>query len=436
MKKSLLLLILCACLLLPACAAQLAPEPAQPEPEYVQPEAEAEAQAERSEQAAQTWRDVQAQLPDVSAMSGFPAAEEAWHPEPIVVHGGEAEYWIDRSESWETAKICMRKDGQTTCIYAAQDGSLSQLAVFDGMLYFTQTGGIYRMPMEGGAAELWIPDGGRFVLTGGVIYTWLSEQGFCAIAAQDPEQTVPVWKQEQALTIRQTVPVTGGIVFWLAENEPDPDADRLWVVLLRNSGQWELLREETGPMPRSIFSDDTNVWFMCETSEGQFLYQIDCKDGAYACLGKLPEAPDGCYSPGMPVLGFQRVLMRYQGIESTMEFYALDDNLTLGEHLLSYGADDSYAIYFLHLFEIQETPQSFYFCGKSEENGLYLVSEIRKSEDGLLQEEVLQPPAFRAAVYQAFSAGILPLEGNNTGRIVTLCLTGDAAQPFLFMECN
>lgn len=97
MKKSLLLLLLCACLLLPACAAQLAPEPAKPEPEYVQPEAEA--QAERSEQAAQTWQDVQAQLPDVSAMSGFPVAEEAWHPELIVVHGGEAEYWIDRSES-------------------------------------------------------------------------------------------------------------------------------------------------------------------------------------------------------------------------------------------------------------------------------------------------------------------------------------------------
>ena len=145
-------------------------------------------------------------------------------------------------------------------------------------------------------------------------------------------------------------------------------------------------------MPRSIFSDDTNVWFMRETSEGQFLYQIDCKNGAYACLGRLPEAPGGCYSPGTPVLGFQRVLMRYQGIESTMEFYALDDKLTLGEHLLSYGADDSYAIYFLHLFEIQETPQSFYFCGKSEENGLYLVSEIRKSGDRLLREEALQPP--------------------------------------------
>ena len=434
MKKSLLLLLLCACLLLPACAAQLAPEPAQPEPEYVQPEAEA--QAERAEQAAQTWRDVQAQLPDVSAMSGFPAAEKAWHPEPVVVHGGEAEYWIDRSESWETARICMRKDGQTASIYAAQDGSLSQLALSDGMLYFAQTGGIYRMPMEGGAAELWIPGGGQFALTGGVIYTWLSEQGFCAIAAQDPEQVVPVWKQEQALTIKQTVPVTGGIVLWLAKNEPDPDADRLWVVLLRNSGQWELLREETGPMPQSIFSDDTNVWFMRETSEGQFLYQIDCKNGAYACLGRLPEAPDGCYSPGTPVLGFQRVLMRYQGIESTMEFYALDDNLTLGEHLLSYGADDSYAIYFLHLFEIQETPQSFYFCGKSEENGLYLVSEIRKSEDGLLQEEVLQPPAFRVAVYQAFSSSILPLKGSNTERTVTICLTGDAAQPFRVLECS
>ena len=48
----------------------------------------------------------------------------------------------------------------------------------------------------------------------------------------------------------------------------------------------------------------------------------------------------------------------------------------------------------------------------------------------------LQPPVFREAVWQAFSAGVLPLEGNNTGRIVTLCLTGDAAQPFLFMECN
>ena len=119
-----------------------------------------------------------------------------------------------------------------------------------------------------------------------------------------------------------------------------------------------------------------------------------------------------------------------------MEFYALDDKLTLGEHLLSYGADDSYAIYFLHLFEIQETPQSFYFCGKSEENGLYLVSEIRKSGDWLLQEEVLQPPAFREAVWQAFSAGVLPLEGNKTERTVTICLTGDAAQPFLFMECN
>lgn len=119
-----------------------------------------------------------------------------------------------------------------------------------------------------------------------------------------------------------------------------------------------------------------------------------------------------------------------------MEFYALDDKLTLGEHLLSYGADDSYAIYFLHLFEIQETPQSFYFCGKSEENGLYLVSEIRKSGDWLLQEEVLQPPAFREAVWQAFSAGVLPLEGNNTGRIVTLCLTGDATQPFRFLACS
>lgn len=57
--------------------------------------------------------------------------------------------------------------------------------------------------------------------------------------------------------------------------------------------------------------------------------------------------------------------------------------------LLSYGADDSYAIYFLHLFEIQETPQGFYFRGKSEETGLYLVSEIRRSVDNLLWEEVL-----------------------------------------------
>lgn len=434
MKKAIVLLFLCACLLLPSCAALTAPESAQPEPEYVQPEAEA--QAERAEQAAQTWRDVQVQLPDVSAMSDFPTAEEAWRPEPIVVHCEGAEYWIDRSESWETARICMRKDGQTASIYAAQDGSLSQLAVFDGMLYFAQTGGIYRMPTEGGAAELWIPDGGRFVLTGGVIYTWLPEQKFCAIAVQNPKQAVPVWVQTQSLQCKQSVPVTGGIVLWLTENSADAACGQLWVVLLRNYGQWELLREETGPMPRSIFSDDTNVWFMRETSEGQFLYQIDCKDGAYACLGKLPEAPDGCYSPGTPVLGFQRLLMRYQGIESTMEFYALDDKLMLGEHLLSYGADDSYAIYFLHLFEIQETPQSFYFCGKSEENGLYLVSEIRKSGDWLLQEEVLQPPVFREAVWQAFSAGVLPLEGNNTGHTVTLCLTGDAAQPFLFMECN
>ena len=361
----------------------------QSEPVQSAAESQQEVQTELPAPAARTWQDIQALLPDVSAMSDFPTAEEAWRPEPIVVHGGEAEYWIDQSESWETARICMRKDGQTASIYAAQDGSLSQLALFDGMLYFAQIGGIYRMPMEGGAAELWIPGGGRFALTGGVIYTWLSEQGFCAIAAQDPEQVVPVWKQEQALTIKQTVPVTGGIIFWLAKNEPDPDAGQLWVVLLRNSGQWELLREETGPMPRSIFSDDTNVWFMRETSEGQFLYQIDCKDGAYACLGKLPEAPDGCYSPGTPVLGFQRLLMRYQGIESTMEFYALDDKLMLGEHLLSYGADDSYAIYFLHLFEIQETPQGFYFRGKSEETGLYLVSEIRRSVDNLLWEEVL-----------------------------------------------
>ena len=48
----------------------------------------------------------------------------------------------------------------------------------------------------------------------------------------------------------------------------------------------------------------------------------------------------------------------------------------------------------------------------------------------------LQPPVFREAVWQAFSAGVLPLEGNKTERTVTICLTGDAAQPFLFMECN
>ena len=73
-----------------------------------------------------------------------------------------------------------------------------------------------------------------------------------------------------------------------------------------------------------------------------------------------------------------------------MEFYALDDKLNLGEHLLSYGADDSYAIYFLHLFEIQEAQQGFYFRGKSEETGLYLVSIIEYTECGLSQEAVLE----------------------------------------------
>ena len=124
---------------------------------------------------------------------------------------------------------------------------------------------------------------------------------------------MPVWKQEQALTIKQTVPVTGGIIFWLAENEPDPDADRLWVVLLRNSGQWELLREETGPMPRSIFSDDTNVWFMRETSEGQFLYQIDCKDGAYACLGKAAGSAGRMLQPRHACIGLSACLDALSG---------------------------------------------------------------------------------------------------------------------------
>ena len=289
----------------------------------------------------------------------------------------------------------MRKDGQTASIYAAQDGSLSQLAVFDGMLYFAQTGGIYRMSTEGGAAELWIPDGGRFMLTGGVIYTWLPEQKFCAIAVQNPKQAVSVWAQTQSLQCKQSVPVTGGIVLWLTENSADAACGQLWVVLLRNYGQWELLHEETSPMPQIIFSDDSNVWFMRETSNGQFLYKINCESREFTCVGRLPEAPDGCYGPGTPVLGFQRVLMRYQGIESTMEFYALDNKLMLGEHLLSYGADDSYAIYFLHLFEIQETPQGFYFRGKSEETGLYLVSKIEYTENGSLssQETVLAPQA-------------------------------------------
>ena len=191
----------------------------QSEPVQSAAESQQEVQTELPAPAARTWQDIQALLPDVSAMSDFPTAEEAWRPEPIVVHCEGAEYWIDQSESWESSKICMRKDGQTTCIYAAQDGSLSQLAVFDGMLYFAQTGGIYRMPTESGAAELWIPDGGRFVLTGGVIYTWLPEQKFCAIAAQDPKQAVPVWAPTQALACKRSVPVTGGIVLWLTENK-------------------------------------------------------------------------------------------------------------------------------------------------------------------------------------------------------------------------
>ena len=183
----------------------------QSEPVQSAAESQQEVQTELPAPAARTWQDIQALLPDVSAMSDFPTAEEAWRPEPIVVHCEGAEYWIDQSESWESSKICMRKDGQTTCIYAAQDGSLSQLAVFDGMLYFAQTGGIYRMPTESGAAELWIPDGGRFVLTGGVIYTWLPEQKFCAIAVQNPKQAVPVWVQTQSLQCKQSVPVTGGM---------------------------------------------------------------------------------------------------------------------------------------------------------------------------------------------------------------------------------
>ena len=362
----------------------------QSEPVQSAAESQQEVQTELPAPAARTWQDIQALLPDVSAMSDFPTAEEAWRPEPIVVHCEDAEYWIDQSESWESSKICMRKDGQTTCIYAAQDGSLSQLAVFDGMLYFAQTGGIYRMPTESGAAELWIPDGGRFVLTGGVIYTWLPEQKFCAIAVQNPKQAVPVWVQTQSLQCKQSVPVTGGIVLWLTENSADAACGQLWVVLLRNYGQWELLHEEAALMPQIIFSDDSNVWFMRETSNGQFLYKINCESGEFTCVGKLPEAPDGCYSPGTPILGFQRVLIRYQGMESTMEFYALDDKLNLGEHLLSYGADDSYAIYFLHLFEIQEAQQGFYFRGKSEETGLYLVSRIEYTERGLSQEAVLE----------------------------------------------
>ena len=66
-------------------------------------------------------------------------------------------------------------------------------------------------------------------------------------------------------------------------------------------------------------------------------------------------------------------------------------------------------------------------------SGRHALSE---SSQATYRPRAVAAPAFRAAVYQAFSVGILPLEGNNTGRIVTLCLTGDAAQPFLFMECN
>lgn len=337
-------------------------------------------------QSARTWQDVQSLLPDVSAMADFPTTDEAWHPAPIVVWDGDAEYWIDRSESWDFSKICKRKDGRTQCLYTAPDASVSQLALYNQMLYFTQTGGIFRMPLDGGAPELWIAGGGKFALAGGVMYAYLPERELCAMALDAPEQAVCVWQPDSPLSLARSVPVTGGMVFFLTDKEDNT----IWVVLLQNDGKWTLLTETQTPMPYLVFSDDHRIFYLRDTPEGPFLHTIDCETGECACLGKLPDAPEGCYSPGTPLLGEQRLLMQYQGMDGSMEFYALDEELHLQQHLLSYGEESASAIYFLHLFEIQETPQCFYFFGKSYKDGLYLVTKIGKTEDGLLPEEVLR----------------------------------------------
>ena len=340
------------------------------------------------------WRNLVEQLPDVSDMATFPVSGEAWNPESITLQRGETVYWVDQSEDWNASKICTRISGRTHCLYTAKDGSLPQLAAFEDMLFFTQPDGIYRMSMNESKPELWIPNGGQVTLTGGVIYTWLSELDFFAIAVEKPEEAVCVWRQNADFELRQYVPVTGGMVFWLEEKESEGSVSRVWTVLLRNCGQWTLLHEETGELPSIIFSQGANVWLMRETGEGQFLYNMNCESGTSTLVGRLPDAPEECYRFGIPLLGFGRLLMRYQGMDDSVKIYALGDDLCLQEHLLSYGgADGEYAIYSLQLFEVQETEDFFYFRGKSKEDGYYLVTRMKKTENGLSSEEVLSEQA-------------------------------------------
>ena len=178
------------------------------------------------------WRNLVEQLPDVSDKATFPVSGEAWNPESITLQRGETVYWVDQSEDWNASKICTRISGRTHCLYTAKDGSLPQLAAFEDMLFFTQPDGIYRMSMKESKPELWIPNGGQVTLTGGVIYTWLSELDFFAIAVEKPEEAVCVWRQNADFELRQYVPVTGGMVFWLEEKESEGSVSRVWTVLL------------------------------------------------------------------------------------------------------------------------------------------------------------------------------------------------------------
>ena len=48
----------------------------------------------------------------------------------------------------------------------------------------------------------------------------------------------------------------------------------------------------------------------------------------------------------------------------------------------------------------------------------------------------LQPQEFRRAVYRAFADGVIPIGNGMTERTVTVCLTGDALQPFRFLSAG
>lgn len=479
MKKAIMLLLVCACLLLTACAAQAEAEATLPEQENIQPEpvqpesgpAQPAAAAAAEDEIIPLTEQDAAWFAQAEACADWPAltvdGTSIYEPEQDDierVYGASTRIYHGKEIGTDYYDIVQFADGSQAAGWMGTDGKIHHPnAAYLRLDAGTDVCGIRagddyrvaanRFPRDETPQLQQLDDHTAQLLLGGEIlymgkysylaYTdgvpeklvvcdetemtfWIEDGGIAAVSWMAPEEAIRLPVTEQWVQERMTLLAEGKLRAALQQSTGEGTEDLaalFWVYDGQNGNLFGELpafsAEEIGAQPM-----DNETW----DALSLFVYERYARENGWP-LTIGAEALRETFERYFPLDSgtWQDRSSHYLTYQDGIYTRTVYDDGHHSRYCYLRGVQCTQDGALELLFDRLELPADMEY--ETADASIRAVFDYAGATE-------LQPPAFREAVWQAFSAGVLPLEGNKTERTVTIRLTGDAAQPFRFLACS